>query len=144
MLLFLFHNIPRTNHCPLNRTRTFPPFSRQPPLSETNRTIPVRRTSAPLHPARPHTRIALAVCPVSRLCHHPPPDPSGKPHLAPSTVLPLCFRLAPVLKSATIVRSLLFPVLSSFSCIHPELVFSVPVCLSGYDGGGYEFFGWFR
>ena len=77
----------------------------------------------PLHPARPHTRIALAVCPVSRLCHHPPPDPSGKPHLAPSTVLPLCFRLAPVLKSATIVRSLLFPVLSSFSCIHPELVF---------------------
>lgn len=27
----------------------------------------------PLHPARPHTRIALAVCPVSRLCHHPPP-----------------------------------------------------------------------
>lgn len=98
----------------------------------------------PLHPARPHTRIALAVCPVSRLCHHPPPDPSGKPHLAPSTVLPLCFRLAPVLKSATIVRSLLFPVLSSFSCIHPELVFSVPVCLSGYDGGGYEFFGWFR
>lgn len=59
MLLFLFHNIPRTNHCPLNRTRTFPSFSRQPPLSETNRTIPVRRTSAPciLHAHTPASRL---------------------------------------------------------------------------------------
>ena len=144
MLLFLFHNIPRTNHCPLNRTRTFPPFFPPAPVIRNKPPDPGTPNERPLHPARPHTRIALAVCPVSRLCHHPPPDPSGKPHLAPSTVLPLCFRLAPVLKSATIVRSLLFPVLSSFSCIHPELVFSVPVCLSGYDGGGYEFFGWFR
>lgn len=144
MLLFLFHNIPRTNHCPLNRTRTFPPFSPPAPVIRNkphDPGTPNERPPASCTPTHPHRACRMSGFPT---LPSSAPDPSGKPHLAPSTVLPLCFRLAPVLKSATIVRSLLFPVLSSFSCIHPELVFSVPVCLSGYDGGGYEFFGWFR
>lgn len=144
MLLFLFHNIPRTNHCPLNRTRTFPPFSRQPPLSETNRTIPVRRTSAPciLHAHTPASRLPYVRFPDFAIIR-PPIHPANRillrqPYFHCASVW-LRFSKVPRLSEVFFFRSY-----HRFHVFIRNLFFPFRFVCPVTMGGGYEFFGWFR
>lgn len=145
MLLFLFHNIPRTNHCPLNRTRTFPPFfppapviRNKPPDSGT----PNERPPASCTPTHPHRACRMSGFPTL---------PSSAPRSIRQTASCSVNRTSTVLPSGSGSQKCHDCPKSSFSGLIIVFMYSSGTCFFPFRfvcpvtmGGGYEFFGWFR